>query len=418
MRFPLIKFPKRSVYIDDKGAFLDQIRMTMPSKFSRQFIESPRLAIETLKQEATHWQDIQNLLADDAASGEGAGLAALYASTYFNDWRRFHLTSVLVVDYSMPSMNGLDMLRKLGPWPGRKILLTGAADATVAIQGFNEGLIQKFLPKDTPNLNEQIRKINDEMHENVCAHLGQLLYNTLSRPQVELLSNPTVVSGLEMQIEDLEWVEYVTVGHPFGLLGMSNSGPLQWLQIETEETLSELAALALDFGMDEKDAREIRLGASLINTELMVQFNDTRTPKLLEAIEVCRSPGVFASVTDLDCTVLSRSAYGIEDITTPDEEIRSILRNCLEAFNHYKTLSESGAAQGSPIANLLASSSRSSAQAAVDRLAIISALSVDHQKAASEALNSMALPDALRSQIELAFDTKRMSQDQSKSSEA
>lgn len=69
---PLIKFPKRSVYIDDKGAFLDQIRMTMPSKFSRQFIESPRLAIETLKQRQHTGKNIQNLLADsDAASGEG-----------------------------------------------------------------------------------------------------------------------------------------------------------------------------------------------------------------------------------------------------------------------------------------------------------------------------------------------------------
>lgn len=65
--------------------------------------------------------------------------------------------SVLVVDYNMPNMNGLELCRKLYGLPIKKILLTGAVDHTEAVEAFNEGLIDRFVRKDNPRLIEEIQ---------------------------------------------------------------------------------------------------------------------------------------------------------------------------------------------------------------------------------------------------------------------
>jgi len=76
------------------------------------------------------------------------------------DANRFDEIPVVVVDYSMPGKDGLEValwLRK--HYPAIKILmLTGEADNVIAVKAFNDGIIDKFIGKDIDNFKDVINK--------------------------------------------------------------------------------------------------------------------------------------------------------------------------------------------------------------------------------------------------------------------
>lgn len=325
--FPLVLLPKRIVYVDDDGNMLDVLRRTMPKKVSRAFIGSPEAALHTLSQEAQYWRAIELLLAKSHEQRADEGEAKLYATSYFTDWRRFHLTGVLMVDYSMPGMSGVELVRRLEGFPARRILLTGEADAEVAVRAFNQGLIQKFIPKSTPDLYREITRSAHEMHLGVCANIGQLVRANLSQSQIDLLQDAAVVDGLQRKIEELDWMEYVVVGSPFGVLGMAQHGPLQWLQLETTESLRELSLVLADSGYPEADVRAASMGTAAPVNEIRRQLGLQDDRQLVPTDSLADMPQVCCALLDLPSKVVTARDYGVDDIRTPEELMRGLLRD-------------------------------------------------------------------------------------------
>jgi len=89
--------------------------------------------------------------------------------------------AVVISDYSMPSMNGVDMLRVIrhGSPDTVRVLLTGHADLEIAIQAVNEGNIFRLLTKPCPP--ETIVKvlIDAFRHHDLITAEKELLEKTL-----------------------------------------------------------------------------------------------------------------------------------------------------------------------------------------------------------------------------------------------
>lgn len=387
-KFPFVLLPKRVTYVDDDGRMLDILRMTMPKQVSREFIGSPDAALGRLQLEAAYWRSIELLLSKaNEQSSEGSGEAPHYVGSYFQDWRRFHLTGVLIVDYAMPGLNGLELIRRLGGSPARRILLTGQADAEIAVQAFNSGLIQKFIPKSTPNLHKEITRSADEMHHSVCEHLGHLVRGTLRNNHVELLYDPSVVRGLTQKVEELEWTEYVVVGTPFGLLGMSNRGPLQWLQVETADSLKELSAAMTEYGYPEAEVRAVSSGTAVPVNEIKRQLGIRDDRQLVATEEVSSVPEVYCAVIELPIQVLTASDYGVDDIRTPEELMRALLRDVDVAD---RRAGASGAA----------ASAQQGVDDAVANLVSTASLSQIHAQAFTATMNGARLDPQLKARIQ------------------
>ncbi|HWR03770.1 MAG TPA: HD domain-containing phosphohydrolase [Humidesulfovibrio sp.] len=90
--------------------------------------------------------------------------------------------AVVISDYNMPGMNGVDMLRVIrhGSPDTVRVLLTGHADLEIAIQAVNEGNIFRLLTKPCPP--ETIEKVLDDAfrHHDLITAERELLEKTLT----------------------------------------------------------------------------------------------------------------------------------------------------------------------------------------------------------------------------------------------
>jgi len=90
--------------------------------------------------------------------------------------------AVVISDYNMPGMNGVDMLRVIrhGCPDTVRVLLTGHADLEIAVQAVNEGNIFRLLTKPCPP--ETIEKVLDDAfhHYDLITAERELLEKTLT----------------------------------------------------------------------------------------------------------------------------------------------------------------------------------------------------------------------------------------------
>ncbi len=93
----------------------------------------------------------------------GAPLAACADGAQALAWLQHHRAAVIIADYSLPGMNGLEFLRqacRLQPDSAR-LMLTGTADLDVAWRAIEENLIERYISK--PWDPDKLRKIVDAL---------------------------------------------------------------------------------------------------------------------------------------------------------------------------------------------------------------------------------------------------------------
>lgn len=70
-----------------------------------------------------------------------------FSANRFND-----VVSVIVVDYRMKPIDGIEFCKRLGPVPAKRIMLTSYRTQNLAINAFNDNLIDAFLLKTDRNI--------------------------------------------------------------------------------------------------------------------------------------------------------------------------------------------------------------------------------------------------------------------------
>lgn len=258
--------------LDDDADYLDMLGAVLPTHLPLLPYTDPAAFLQRMQGEAARWmaeQARQQALIDRWR--EGQGLLAALLREWVNDPFHPPLAQACVVDYAMGDTNGLDVLKSLPDWPGMRILLTGQADDRLAVQAFNQGLIDQFIGKHAPDAIARLRAalaLEARLPRPVrdarwCA--------VLRSDQQALLQAPAVVQALQAGVLR-QWDEYVVLGEPFGMLGRDAAGHCQWLQLEATAALDEPAELAAAAGLDPALVRAVRAGQRLPAVELHQQL--------------------------------------------------------------------------------------------------------------------------------------------------
>lgn len=306
MTFQLYRRPGGVVFLDDDRDYLEMLAEVMPADWHARFFLRPVACIEALQQEKVHheadaWRQQETV--NRWRQGEPL------ISQVLQYWRedamaRFALTRVCVVDYAMPAMSGLRVLSELTDWTGSRILLTGRADEQLAVSAFNRGLIEQFVPKQSPgprlHLTTAIQKLRQLPEE----RYQQIWRATLSREQHALLCDPLLIQELENLTLKQGWIEHVVMGAPFGMLALDQHGEVSWLQLEPADKLPELAEMAASQSWDEATVQDILSGKTLVDVELQLALGAACQPQPRPAFALaCGVGAVHAAIVRLGGTL-------------------------------------------------------------------------------------------------------------------
>lgn len=161
-KVPCLFMPTQIVMVDDNLSFLENIRLTIQDYKNIILFSNPVSAINMLSKYQSKLREIDitcNLDCDEIDEENALALDYQKLGKYIDCSDEI---SVLIVDYSMPEMNGIDFLTQLKFMPAKKIMLTGEADNKIAVDAFNAGLIDKFIIKNGSKINETLcNYVND-----------------------------------------------------------------------------------------------------------------------------------------------------------------------------------------------------------------------------------------------------------------
>jgi CheY-like chemotaxis protein len=202
---------------------------------------------------------------------------------------RYGLPQICIIDYFLPGVNGIKALEAAAGWSGPTVLLTGLADDQVVIEAFNARHIDRYVPKQAAS----IRTVLLEAVESLQFDDGERAWrswaiwgSTLQRAHSNALLDPAISNTLAAFIRE-RWIDYVILGDPFGVLGMDKDGNVQWMQLETSETLRSAVEVAVDARLPAQAQDSVRNKQALHGVEMVrsvARNYDHDDPGLLQPV--------------------------------------------------------------------------------------------------------------------------------------
>ncbi|MFD2366464.1 response regulator [Pseudoduganella sp. GCM10020061] len=250
MSLPVYQHPGLTVLVDDSDSFLRSLSFQLDPTLASEAFHDTRAALAWLRGHSPARERIGAVASGpDGASRwqEGSGapdIERLHATCYDGD--RFATPTVLVVDYSMPQMNGLDFCKEIASLPCKKILFTGAADEKIAVEAFNRGLIDRFIKKSDDDALERLEQDIQELQRDYFVQQSAPLRELLALNGYGFISDRVFADLVRDISGPLGIVEHYLFPNPAGLLMFDAAGKASLLVVETDASMQAHVEVARD----------------------------------------------------------------------------------------------------------------------------------------------------------------------------
>lgn len=268
------RHPTLTVLIDDSRSFLDSIAFQLNPQIVYKVFHDPLSAIDWLNH-AHRYSTLSDPLyarSDEQTNffewhSTSIDLSRIYQIALNRE--RFDMPSVLVIDYAMPQMNGLELCQAVRNLPCKKILLTGQADERIAVDAFNRKLIDRFIKKNDPDALNRLEAEIIQLQKDFFNEQTSILKNLLSGDAYSFLSDPAMGAVIAQLGSRYRFVEHYLFPHPSGVLFLDVQGKPTLMVIETEVGLISHIEVAQDLGAPQE------LLTALKEFRLVPFFSDT-----------------------------------------------------------------------------------------------------------------------------------------------
>lgn len=252
MTLPIYQHPSLTVLIDDSDSFLRSLSFQLDPMLASKSFHDTRSAFD--------WLCRQN-----AASSEHGGALSASFDTYprsadqcnvaFDieqihrisfEKQRFLTPSVLVVDYSMPQMNGVELCEALQHLPCKKILFTGAADEKVAVDAFNRGLIDRYIKKSDDDALDRLESEIAALQHEYFAARSDPLRELLALHNYGFVGDPWFAVLVREVVARHGIVEHYLYPNPSGILLYDRAGKAFLMVVETDASMDAQFEVASD----------------------------------------------------------------------------------------------------------------------------------------------------------------------------
>jgi CheY-like chemotaxis protein len=269
------QYPTLTVLVDDSQSFLSSLAYQFNPQIALKAFHDTQAALKWLNH--AYLNSINN--ADpirvgydeqtDSFERRNASIDLEKIYQIVTKRHRFETPSVLVIDYAMPQMNGIEFCQAIQELPCKKILLTGQADEKIAIDAFNRKLIDRFIKKNAPDslahLESEIIKLQNEYF----AEQTNTLKDLLLRHSYSFLDDPALAELVGQLCRRYQFVEYYLFPNPAGILFIDIHGKATLMVIETKIGLQAQLEVAQEYGAPPE------LLTALRKLQLVAFFSDT-----------------------------------------------------------------------------------------------------------------------------------------------
>ncbi|WP_296953109.1 hypothetical protein [uncultured Massilia sp.] len=250
-QLPVYRHPSTVVIVDDSPSFLASLRFQLDERMPGKTFADACGAIAWLRARARGAEPGRFLSPTiDTFSAQPLNVAlhvericAIAARP-----QRFAEPSVLVADYAMPGMNGVQLCQAVRDLPCKTILLTGTADERIAIDAFNRGLIDRYIRKSDHDALERLDADLATLQHAWFLEQAAPLRSLLPLHGYGFIDDPAIAALAAREAADRHCVEHYLFHDPAGLLMADRDGRRWLLVIETEQTMRAHLEMARDDG--------------------------------------------------------------------------------------------------------------------------------------------------------------------------
>lgn len=181
---PICLFPTTTLIIDDDHALLSSLEkyLTNSRTIIKTFSASQNadLYLSTLKR-APLIEDCLSVCPSDY-SYDDLNIEIQFSKILKlnSNPQRFDQITCLIVDYCMPGKNGIELMENMADRSIKRILLTGHADAEVAIDAVNRGLIDYYVKKQDPHMGSILKELVMKIQLSYFSELTSFIKNALA----------------------------------------------------------------------------------------------------------------------------------------------------------------------------------------------------------------------------------------------
>jgi CheY-like chemotaxis protein len=254
MSLPIYQHPTMTVLVDDSVSFLHSLRFQLGTALPSTTFSDASAALAWLRDHSREGSELDSFLSPciDTYTHEpqpfSVALQVGQLSRIARRARRFMTPSALVIDYSMPQMNGIEFCEAVKNLPCKKILLTGVADEKVAIAAFNRGLIDRYIRKSDPDALDRLEADIIALQREYFLAQSRVVHGLLSLHEYSFVGDPAVAALVDQVAHAYQIVEYYLYKSPSGFLMFDAEGRPHLLAIETEHGMQAHYEMACDSG--------------------------------------------------------------------------------------------------------------------------------------------------------------------------
>jgi FixJ family two-component response regulator/uncharacterized protein YlzI (FlbEa/FlbD family) len=294
---PLLNFQGTIVILDDDVNFLSTEFDFLKRKDHK--VEKFLSASEAINycEKSTTLNDIMPINSVLAEEIEGSAIEIYVRQIVkiFNSSFNKEIVPVIVADYDMPEMDGLSFFRKIKKVSSYKILLTGAADESIAIKAFNEGLIDFYITKNGIDLFDKLDEVikigTNKYFERESAKYIDII--TRNEPN-SLLDLEEYTSFIEKYFFSKKVSEFYVLDS-FGSYFLLDDNKEKILIISTEEKSEAMSDLCNENKfVSKEDVEEVENGKKIVCTNKKISCDDDLSVHIKEAKTVkIRNKNIF-----------------------------------------------------------------------------------------------------------------------------
>lgn len=237
-------YPTTVALIDDNPTFLQSLSLQLHEDLAYLLFTRPQEALDRINRprpEKPLYQRVFRRNGEDPATDRVFHLDLNLIEREISNPARFEDVSVVVVDYDMPAMDGLEFCHAVRDSRIKKVLFTGVADEKVAVRAFNEGAIDRFIIKNQPDAVTIVNQTVAELQRAYFREISSSLTSTLMLDPPGFLTDPAFLRMFHALMRENRVIEYYLVAEPLGFLMLSDVGHISRLIIMDDAELDRQA---------------------------------------------------------------------------------------------------------------------------------------------------------------------------------